>query len=315
MKAFNLYVNIHNWKTTKNDWLGFLSLISSTERMRIARYLFKKNSKQTTIGQVLIKYSIEKVKAQSGVKIILARNEYGKPYIENCRTLFEDSLIDFNLSHSESFVIISVIYDVPIDNAISVGCDVMKVNFFHNNLNTLSPEELSRKQIEQFFSIIENEFTENEKIFINLGKTNIDKLVNFYRIWCLKESYIKSIGKGLYFGLRRINCVIKSCLNLEVKNRSVTDTKVLIDEKEVNVQFSEQIVFNTDAEFPDNIYILTVCMVSEEENDFEIKQVPFEQISIQNLIEHFHIPKSIVNSNLNNQDEMEKYWVQYLKQK
>jgi 4'-phosphopantetheinyl transferase len=85
-------------------------------------------------------------------------NEYGKPYFSN------HSEIYFNLSHSGDYVLVVLSSD-------EVGCDIQQIT----NVNL--------KIADRFFTAKEREYIKN----IN----------GFFRVWALKESFIKLIGKGL----------------------------------------------------------------------------------------------------------------------
>lgn len=88
-------------------------------------------------------------------------NENGKPYI--C-----DSRFQFSISHSGNAVILAVAgYDV--------GCDVELI------------EKADIKVAKRFF-------TKNEYYDI-ISSDNPDEM--FYRIWTLKESYVKATGEGM----------------------------------------------------------------------------------------------------------------------
>ncbi|MBQ8980828.1 MAG: 4'-phosphopantetheinyl transferase superfamily protein [Eubacterium sp.] len=88
-------------------------------------------------------------------------NDFGKPYIENCA-------VRFNLSHSGSIAMIAI-------SDTEVGCDVQKT------------EEAPLKVAQRYFC-------ESEQNLINESN---DKAKMFFRLWTLKESYIKMLGKGL----------------------------------------------------------------------------------------------------------------------
>lgn len=93
--------------------------------------------------------------------------EFGRPSLKNY------SYIHFNLSHSGSKVLCSV-SDVP------TGCDVEKI-----------PSRYDTERIaKRFYTAAEYRYIENE--------ADEDKKKElFYRIWTLKESYVKTTGAGL----------------------------------------------------------------------------------------------------------------------
>lgn len=93
----------------------------------------------------------------------IVKNEFGKPYYHN-------SSLFFNLSHSENYACCYLD-----DNEVGVDIQFCKENV-------------------KFIKIANRFFTENE--YNNLMKSD-NNLLDFYRMWSAKESYIKLIGKGL----------------------------------------------------------------------------------------------------------------------
>ena len=85
-------------------------------------------------------------------------NAYGKPYFANAEDLH------FSISHSGEYAMV-VLSDKEI------GCDIQQIK----NIN---------------LSIADRFFTAEERKYVKCTE-------NFFRIWTLKESFIKAIGKGL----------------------------------------------------------------------------------------------------------------------
>ena len=108
---------------------------------------------------------LEHALSESGISAAkITRKKNGKPYIEDRDDLF------FNLSHSGEMVICAV---APFE----VGCDIEK-------------KRAPRTRIAERY------FTEEEKAFTALAEDN------FFRMWTLKESFMKVTGKGLGLPLR-----------------------------------------------------------------------------------------------------------------
>lgn len=85
-------------------------------------------------------------------------NAYGKPYFINAKELH------FSISHSGDYAMV-VMSDKEI------GCDIQQIK----DIN---------------LSIADRFFTAEERKYVKCTE-------NFFRIWTLKESFIKAIGKGL----------------------------------------------------------------------------------------------------------------------
>lgn len=103
------------------------------------------------------------------VKIVYKYSEYGKPSLYN-------SDYKFNISYSEEMVCTAI-------SKKEIGIDI----------------ELIRKYNE---SLIKFVLSKDEREELNSVK---NKEEYFFRLWTLKESYIKAIGKGLSCPMKNIN--------------------------------------------------------------------------------------------------------------
>ena len=133
----------------------------STERRKKIDKCAKRKSKIQSLGAGLL---FEKALDDAGVTdrtIIVGDN--GKPYLAGCAVFF-------NLSHSGDRVMCAL-------SGGEVGCDVQKTG------------KKSLKIADRFFSPSEKELLES------ITDEN-DKADMFYRLWTLKESYIKMLGTG-----------------------------------------------------------------------------------------------------------------------
>lgn len=93
---------------------------------------------------------------------------HGKPEIKG---------IHFNLSHSHDYVVCAV-------GNKAVGCDIEKI------------EKIRERVAERFF-------TKNEVLYLNSFEDEL-KVQEFYRIWTMKESYLKMTGEGMSLPLERL---------------------------------------------------------------------------------------------------------------
>lgn len=99
--------------------------------------------------------------------------EHGKPEIAG---------LHFNLSHSQDMVVCAV-SEKP------VGCDIEKI-----------------KQAPKL--IAERFFCENERKYLNTFE-GIEKDSAFFRLWTMKESYMKMTGEGMHLGLDQFEMVFE----------------------------------------------------------------------------------------------------------
>jgi len=86
--------------------------------------------------------------------------------------------------------------------------------------------------------------------------TNDEK---FFKIWCLKESYVKAIGKGLHFPLKDINFNIDSTLKSDMAN--LTNFKI------ANKQDHEEIDL-INATFVKNIIDFSTLTINSNDSSY-----------------------------------------------
>lgn len=139
----------------------YYNLISKNRKERVEKYIFIMDKLRAIYGEILLRYAIIENAEISNESISFSHNPFGKPLLEN-------SNLHVNLSHSGDIVICVV------SNA-EVGIDIEK----HTNS----------------FKHIINFMHEDERKKLILEGMNKDAL---FQQWCLKESYIKYTGKGLF---------------------------------------------------------------------------------------------------------------------
>ena len=126
-------------------------------------------------------------------------DDYKKPKFDNCD-------IHFNLSHSENRAM-CVMADYP------VGCDVEKIS------------EINMDIAKRFF--FEDEYATIEKCESQAEKDN-----TFYRLWTLKESFMKCTGLGFHLPLNEFAISIENS-NIEVQH-SINDSKYKFFEYDIH---------------------------------------------------------------------------------
>ena len=139
---------------------SLLSKVKEYRRNKISKLMMKESKYLSLAVELLIKKACE----DFGIdyqNVEIGFNEHGKPS-------FKNSGYYFNTAHSGNYAL-CIISDVE------CGCDIEKI------------KEYKTKVADRFFTI-------GEKKYLELSN---DKDTLFYRLWTLKESYLKCIGKGL----------------------------------------------------------------------------------------------------------------------
>lgn len=211
-------------KLTMSEYCGSLdNIISTRAKEKIGSFKFISDRKRTLCGELLVRYMIANKKQVANKDIVLDVASNGKPY---CKSFPE---IHFNISHSGDWVICAIC-DSPI------GVDIEKIG--------RADLQIARR----FFAEYEYQQLLNQE-------TNRNEL--FYKLWTLKESYMKYTGKGLMIPLNSFEFDFTDC-----------NIRLRIPEKNM-LHFKSVKVFKD--------YYLAVC--SEEKlKTVETKQVAFAEI-------------------------------------
>lgn len=140
-----------------------LPYISEERKNRIIRYLFIEDQIRSLVSELLLRISAV---GQWGIEhetISFDYNDYGKPQFRN----YPD--FHFNISHSGQWVAIALDYS-------PVGIDI--------------------EQIRPIDFTLAKHFFTNEEIQQLLSQPIEYRINFFYKLWTLKESYIKAVGRG-----------------------------------------------------------------------------------------------------------------------
>lgn len=233
-KSIRWAFNFASWKPTQAEMLLATSCIQPEEKQRIAKFVFKKDFKASLIGRLMIRKFINSVTNIPYNLIKIYRDEKGKPIFDNknCSVKF-----NFNVSHQGDFTVLSGEI-----NSAQVGVDVMKIDYSGG------------KTLEEFFRIMNRQFSQNEWIQIRDGFDERSKLTTFCRNWCLKESYVKATGVGITVNLQELSfkmntpCIFKSDI--------VMDTELFVKGRKEHWLFEEMLL--------DDNHIVTTALRTED---------------------------------------------------
>lgn len=131
-------------------------------RAKADRFLFAKDKRLCIGAGALLRAALEK---EAVFRYSVGKHPGGKPYLVGKANLY------FNLSHSGEMVMCAI-------SDREVGCDVEKKDGFHRDLANYVMTERDLRRIYQ---------QEGEQ-----GRSDM-----FFRLWTLKESYMKATGLGM----------------------------------------------------------------------------------------------------------------------
>lgn len=178
------------------DFEHMFSLVSKERQLRIKKFHFDKDKKRSMLAELLFRYILEKELNIVEDNLLFIKNEYGKPSVSNYENIF------FNFSHSGEWVLCAVS-----DRKIGVDVEIIQ----EKNLN-----------------IAERFFTNEEYTWLH-KKDEKEQYDCFYKIWTLKESYIKAEGKGLSIPLDSFSFLFENEIELKVNNQIVNNYQFLSD--------------------------------------------------------------------------------------
>ena len=149
------------------------SSLTPEEKNKVKRFKNWIDAENFLIAKVMQRNLIASLSGIAPEKLIFETDKYGRPFLKSPRI----KNLDFNISHSGDYVAMAIA-DCPI------GIDIERTKPFD-------------------IKIIADYFTEQELKYLNSRRKN--QLRRFYELWVLKESFIKAVGRGLSFPLKKIN--------------------------------------------------------------------------------------------------------------
>lgn len=273
--------NVGKWNPSREDWLKLAASISEEELTRINKFHYQDDSKSAIIGRALIRKFVSLALEVPSNEVDLDRTNLGRPKISQG---YLDKLgneaprcIDFNVSHSGDYCVLAGLWsNSACDSQLKVGVDVTKI-----------VKKQSRQELDRFLELMsKREFLPQEWETVTSVSDDRQKCINFTRLWCLKECFIKSIGLGLTFKLDRI-CFQPSeqfRYNLnpgQIRSNLLLDTKVLIDGQPTSHWIFMETALDSEhlvaIGYHDDQHELQPSLLATEE--------PFAELDIRSLIE------------------------------
>ena len=168
-----------------------IQTLSAAEITRAEKYLSKEDENRYTHAQIFKRRILSHYTNKPAQQLVFgAAVNYGKPYLE------EHSDIHFNLAYRGNYAILAIA-----DN--ELGVDIEKEIVIHH--------------MEVFAT---NFFSESERNWLFDVNHIHARKTNFFKLWTLKEAFIKAIGKGISYPLQDFSILIKEtgiALELPIK--------------------------------------------------------------------------------------------------
>ena len=279
MQKFRWAVNINDWIPNKNQWIKAMKCIQVEERERIRKFRYRKDAKSSIVGRLLLRLWASLAFKIPSNQFEFTRTDRGRPKLKMKLAL--DQGWDFNVSHAGNFTVL--VAQTSVD---SIGVDVMGLND--------KRFERSDEKIQEFFRIMNKQFTQSEWDQI---KTSQNQLAAFFRFWTLKESFIKAHGDGLAWDLQRLNFDVKSSDLFQPKK--FRESVLSIDGNLAQNWIFEETIIDSEH-----------CISTALKNSSDDSQVTpdFEVLHME------HVLDDLVEFNDPNGDNDEHEWTHFLNQ-
>lgn len=132
-KILKLCLNTSEWSPSRSEWLRLNSILPKSERDRIGAYVYKRDSKNSLVGQILLRIGLKRIVPHlEWPSMVIERNQKGRPCVKLKETDLDSSIIDSNLSHSGDLCVVVVgirpIGKSSCNESCWLGIDCMKID-------------------------------------------------------------------------------------------------------------------------------------------------------------------------------------------
>ena len=247
------FVRMSKWKPNADSWSFLFSLLDDVSKEKVTSFHFQRDAKASLIGKIISKYYLHLLLHSSPEDIHFRYSARGRPSLSSHR-----NTVDFNVSHNGDMVAFA-------SNPwpLKVGVDVMEIRPPGN------------RTILQFIGTFKSQFDPDEFAYIHSGETEHEKLHNFFRLWCLKESVIKATGTGLGLNLARLKFSIYEALK---DSDIITSSQVSLDAcSDQSFSFEESLI--------DNDYCITASNLLENPSEPLRNLIPSVKFTEMNFVD------------------------------
>ena len=216
--------NFKNWQPTEYEWCHAIMQLQEEERVRIGKFRYRDDAKASLIGRLMMRmWSKQFLSTVScpHTQPIFERTEKGRPKLILSAAQKESTRginFDFNVAHAGEITVLAA--ETNRMSCVAIGVDVMPLKSTRREQN-----------VDEFLRLMKRQFTNDEWAQIRKSSTDSDEgihqtMKNFYRFWCLKESFVKAEGSGLAWDLQRLSF---SCPCTDLGSCPIVSTGLKID--------------------------------------------------------------------------------------
>jgi 4'-phosphopantetheinyl transferase len=165
-------INIENYRENINN---FQKILSRDEQEKVKKFSFDKLKERFIINRGYLRTILGQYLKIKPEEICFTYNQKGKPLLD--KKIIPK--IEFNLSHTNNYAV----YAISKNN---IGIDLEKID--------------AKVEVE---NIAKRFFCDNESNYLS-NLPSMQKPEYFFKLWTIKEAYLKAIGEGLSGGLDSI---------------------------------------------------------------------------------------------------------------
>ncbi|KAF9188953.1 hypothetical protein BGZ51_000201 [Haplosporangium sp. Z 767] len=179
---------------------NLLSFLPTIECDRLLQFRTEDDMRRALVGRLLIHAFFAAHHGCRWDELVFTRSEKNKPVLVEPERLRE---VSFNVAHHGDWVVF--VGNTSPDNSVHLGVDTMD---FQEQVPGESFEVLSACFLEQF-TPNEIAFMKDAPLDPEAPTSTNNNLRRFYRMWCLKEATVKSLGIGIDCNLKSFEFVIQ----------------------------------------------------------------------------------------------------------
>ncbi|MGT2749831.1 4'-phosphopantetheinyl transferase family protein [Streptococcus orisasini] len=184
---------------SSNQIEKLMTIVSEKRCLKANRFIHQKDRERCLLAEALVRYALIKDYGMKEEKILFNRSKYGKPFLM-------ESNLHFNISHSGKWIVCAI------GNS-QLGVDVELIRLLE-------------------YENIYKSFSSTERMHLDALSTQ-DKQTSFFKLWTLKESFVKFIGTGLRCPFDSFSIDINS---LELLKEKQQDTNLSFFSKKLDAE-------------------------------------------------------------------------------
>lgn len=168
------------------DWERIVQILPADEIKTALKFVYKEDAKRSLCGKLLrrwmLQYRHESHTLWNEMQFDVTL--YGKPFLKHPPN---SKGLNFNISHHGEWVACGY------EEGSSIGIDIVCYNDFIS------------QSLPEIFNMFNKQLSLNEWNNVYSFKDKTTQLQKFLQLWCLKESYLKATGFGIYKDLNSLD--------------------------------------------------------------------------------------------------------------